>query len=577
MSKCSSNFKSFSEVFNASCHLCAHFPGLHGARHVTQVLPFLEARRYKYAAGIDDDQSQTSDMPASTKALRFTRTEDIVLIEALHKMLNDFDCSRGPKWGHLADILLRVCGHQHSGPHIRNQICRLIHHLYDSNADVMINAYRRTRTFNSIRSAVYASSLPNGTYPDPYDSEKFKLQVEAAAEKCTDLDIRWADYELPDLFTMIKKTPADVKDWLEGALKTGSPPKPVVCKPSPSRKGVGMSFSMSAAAAEQVVEEEDEDFEELPDDGEDAKIGEGEDDLNISAFEDSDLEVGDAEEQTWLKDRSDAIRALAKVADRCSSAQSMERLAQNLADFIEAGPDADRQALLAILNKDAMLASGSQCVLKRLQIAQKVEALLNSTDAPSTAGDKLKAELYAAVNSKNVNAAVACLHSPGIKGIIKGSGIEWIQEQLRILSSQPAVKFASQASFWTELLHCLTHGHAAGESFFGMAKTPQKPLPKAKKTGSRSGDRDAALDQLDDHMTNHSPVIKEGAGRTIVKSKVAGDFAQHSSLICAVLSYALFSHMCHMHCALICAVLSYALCSRMRCALICAVLSYALK
>ena len=67
----------------------------------------------------------------------------------------------------------------------------------------------------------------------------------------------------------------------------------------------------------------------------------------------------------------------------------------------------------------------------------------------------------------------------------------------------------------------MTHGHSAGESFFGCDKTPKKPLPKAKKTGSRSGDRKGALDDLGDHMKQHSPVFKEGAARTIIKAKVS--------------------------------------------------------
>ena len=171
-----------------------------------------------------------------------------------------------------------------------------------------------------------------------------------------------------------------------------------------------------------------------------------------------------------------------------------------------------------VLNQSALLASGSEAVLKRLQIAHKVEALVCRVDGSRK--NTLKADLHAAVSAKDVNAAVTCLQSPGIKDVTKVIPSEWIQEQLRVLASQPAAVFTAQASFWTELLHCLTHGHSAGESFFGCDKTPKKPLPKAKKTGSRSGDRKAALDGLGDHMKRNSPIVKEGAARTIVKSKV---------------------------------------------------------
>ena len=287
-------------------------------------------------------------MPASatTKGVRFTRIEDIVLVEALHKMLNDFDCSRGPKWATLAETILRVCGHQHSGPHIRNQICRLIFHLFDRNADAMINAYRRPRTFNSIRSALFASSLPNGTYPDAYDTQKFKLQVEAAAEKVSGIvEIRWSDYDLPDLFNMIKKTPSDVKEWLEGALKRCDSPEkahlthPVKCKTTLSQKGVGMAFEVADA------EETDADeFEE--DDEEKADADEENDEFAYKNFEDEDADVGGTQEQRWLKDRSDAIQAMFKMAGSCCSTPALEQLAQNLADFIKAGPDADYQTLI---------------------------------------------------------------------------------------------------------------------------------------------------------------------------------------------------------------------------------------
>jgi hypothetical protein len=271
-------------------------------------------------------------MPAAsgtTKGIRFTRLEDIVLVEAMHKMLNDFDCSRGPKWATLAETILRVCGHQHTGPHIRNQICRLIFHLFDRNANAMVNAYRRTRTFNCIRSALFAASLPNGTYPDAYDTQKFKLQVEAAAEKVSGIvEIRWSDYELPDLFTMIKKTPSDVKEWLEGALKRcaspeGAPPShPVSCNATLSQKGVGMAFKVADA---EEVEVEDE--EPITEDAEEEAGADPEAGFAYQEFEEEDVDVGDSQEQRWLKDRSDALQAMFKMADSCCSMLMLESLA----------------------------------------------------------------------------------------------------------------------------------------------------------------------------------------------------------------------------------------------------------
>ena len=70
-----------------------------------------------------------------------------------------------------------------------------------------------------------------------------------------------------------------------------------------------------------------------------------------------------------------------------------------------------------VLNKSAMLASGSEAVLKRLQFAQKVEELVLKADGPRK--NMLKADLHAAVSTKDVNAAVTCLQSPGIEGVTK--------------------------------------------------------------------------------------------------------------------------------------------------------------
>jgi hypothetical protein len=82
----------------------------------------------------------------------------------------------------------------------------------------------------------------------------------------------------------------------------------------------------------------------------------------------------------------------------------------------------DQKTLIAVvragvLNKSAMLASGSEAVLKRLQIAQKVEELVCRVDGPRK--NTLKADLHAAVSAKDVNAAVTCLQSPGIEGVTK--------------------------------------------------------------------------------------------------------------------------------------------------------------
>ena len=85
------------------------------------------------------------------------------------------------------------------------------------------------------------------------------------------------------------------------------------------------------------------------------------------------------------------------------------------------------------MNQSALLADGSEAVLKRLQIAQKVEELVcSSADGPRK--NTLKADLHAAVCAKDVNAAVTCLQSPGIQDVTKLIPSEWIQEQLRVLA-----------------------------------------------------------------------------------------------------------------------------------------------
>jgi len=102
-------------------------------------------------------------------------------------------------------------------------------------------------------------------------------------------------------------------------------------------------MAFKVADAEEV---EVEDEEPITEDAEEEAGADPEAGFAYQEFEEEDVDVGDSQEQRWLKDRSDALQAMFKMADSCCSMPMLESLAQNLADFIKAGPDADYQTLI---------------------------------------------------------------------------------------------------------------------------------------------------------------------------------------------------------------------------------------
>jgi asparagine synthetase A len=89
---------------------------------------------------------------------------------------------------------------------------RLVCHLYDSNASAMSNVFRRSSTMSLIRQSMYAANMPNSTYVDQWDMEKFMEQVDRAKRKVPELRISADKYVLPDIFKRTKKASGDVKE-----------------------------------------------------------------------------------------------------------------------------------------------------------------------------------------------------------------------------------------------------------------------------------------------------------------------------------------------------------------------------
>lgn len=244
---------------------------------------------------------------------RFTVSEDIALVEALHHQVNSYSSSHGFRWAELSQQISKVHGINHDGGHIRNQLQRVTSHLYDSNAPALVNAFRRVRTVSLIRSGLFAASMPNNAYPDDFDVSKFKEKVQHAAKKLPELKIDMSKYKLPDVFTRTKKTPSDVKEWLQESLDDEAERPKVLVSEEYSRKGVGMSFQKAPASAEADGEQ-----------GVGVDLTEECDDSTPAGFcgkkfEEEDVEVGGEDEQKWVAERGAALVSMFKLVDNVTS------------------------------------------------------------------------------------------------------------------------------------------------------------------------------------------------------------------------------------------------------------------
>lgn len=127
----------------------------------------------------------------------------------------------------------------------------------------------------------------------------------------------------------------------------------------------------------------------------------------------------------------------------------------------------------------------------------------------------LRASIHEAVSNKNVAELVAALSDPVAPSFLKMSAAEWVQGQIKLLSAESPQVFRNAAGFWTQVLDVVVSGKSE-DSFY---KTPKKPLPEADRKGSRELDRKSVMQGLDEHMRKHSPLIPEGAARSIEKAR----------------------------------------------------------
>jgi hypothetical protein len=303
---------------------------------------------------------------------------------------------------------------------------RLVCHLYDSNASAMSNVFRRSSTMSLIRQSMYAANMPNSTYVDQWDMEKFMEQVDRAKRKVPELRIRADKYMLPDIFKRTKKASGDVKEWLQHKLddvqeQQQSPNVLVTGKLN--KKGVGFTFKQqdhtkhkaSAVEAVEVISDDDEAVVES---------------FEARKFECENITTGSEAERSWLTERADAAKTLLRLSDDCD-APTVQR---QLVSFLGQAGGQDQGELVSVLRTEAMCAADAKTLLTRLKLIEAVEEELSGHS--EVLATVLKAKLQEAVATKDVSLTVACLTDSCAHVVLKVSNTEWVQQNLKVVANR---------------------------------------------------------------------------------------------------------------------------------------------
>jgi hypothetical protein len=191
---------------------------------------------------------------------RSTPLEDVALLCAARYQIKSVPNGYVNLYANLVDALQHVY-HKlqvHSMPsngYFRNQVQRLTYHLFDDNADEMVNCFRDTSKFELLCVCVALSIVPNGCYPCEEDQTSI---FDTAKEVATLLPILKVDarlFKLPAHLMRGRKRQGDIKDMLQRQFdrldsqanqpRSGQPNPQVQVQTNFSRRGAGIHFDMN--------------------------------------------------------------------------------------------------------------------------------------------------------------------------------------------------------------------------------------------------------------------------------------------------------------------------------------------